>query len=169
MLTAGGTHENKVRHTISNLTAKTRFESLLEIVDLLDKTTDLEGGESVQQFRNDIAAMQKKDTNELLAEIKALLIIKCYSAIHSETDMVDRMRVIIEQMLVVNAIPKENAKQALDGLDFNVLNDVLTKIKHVYADLKALRKHDQLMIFNIKCRQRETIILEALKKGEHTL
>lgn len=171
LLTAGRTSKSRV---IANITAETKLELFFETVELLEKVKISKG--DAGQFRHDIGNLKKTTTNELLTGIRDLLLCKqtssddsSHSAANADVDTVNRLRDVMEQMLVVNGIPPENAKQAVDDLEKDVLDETLTNIKSVVINLEAIRKHDQLIKFNINTKQKETIIIEALKKGGCTL
>lgn len=169
--------ENGVR---ASITANTKLELFFEMVELLDKARISKA--DAQQFKDDIASLVKTTTNELLTGIKDLLISRQtssdgtdHSAANDEFDTVNGMRAVIEQMLVVNGIQTENAKQYLDDLEPHVLNETLTRCKLVLTHRKAIRAYNQtdlLIEFSIKCHEEENltnVIAEALKKGGCTL
>lgn len=176
LLIAKCTLADEVLQVIANIKAKTQLLLFLEIVALMDKTRVSEGG--TQQLRYDIANLEKTETNDLLVGIKDLLISRetssdssSDSAANAEFDTVNQMRAIIEQMLVVNGIQTENAKQAVDDLQPDILSEMLDKVKFVFANLKAIRAYNQtdlLIKFNIMDGQENSltsVIVEALKKG----
>lgn len=159
-----GSSENEARQVIDNIKGNTALELFLKIVELLNKPRN--SSEDTQHFRSDIANLKKGTLEELLTEIKNLIISEeppsdeCnHSSLISESDAVNRMRDVIEQMLVVNRISKERAKQAVDALD-----EALNKTLILVADLGAVQEHDYLIKLNNSI-QLETGIVEALKKG----
>lgn len=162
VLIAGSTSDKKAISSIKD----PKLQLFFEIFELLDK----------------IGTLAKTSTNELLDGIKDLLISKQtstdssnHSAVNAEVDTVNRIRDVIEQMLVLNGIPQENAKQAVDDLESNVLNETLKKVKLVFNSLKAIHtcnQKDLLINFNIACKQKKNItslIVEALQKGWYKL
>lgn len=164
-----GSSENEARQVIDNIKGNTALELFLKIVELLNKPRN--SSEDTQHFRSDIANLKKGTLEELLTEIKNLIISEeppsdeCnHSSLISESDAVNRMRDVIEQMLVVNRISKERAKQAVDAIDEAVLTKALNKTLVLVADLGAVQEHECLIKLN-KNMQMETGIVEALKKG----
>ena len=166
-----------VRDVIATMKAEIKLEPFLEIVELLDKTAVYDRG--ARQFINDIAKLKKAETNELLVEIKDLLISKqtpsnssSYLDVEAEVYSGNHMRAVFEQMLVVKGIQRKNAKKVLENLEPNVLNEMLAKSKLASSGLKAIRtlsETDLLIKFNINSRQQKTVVIETLMKGECTL
>lgn len=156
-----------------------RIQLFCKIVDLLDQLVISK--EDTQAFKDHIARLKQGTTNELLAEIKKFLIWKqdqvdkSHSPNNNDYDTVSRLRSVIKKLLAVNGILREKAKEVVDELDPNVLKDMLVKVKLVYENLTAIRKHshnDLLISFNIKNRKNRRItsfIIDALKKGGFTL
>ena len=166
------TSPDDVHQVIAITKAETKIEPFFEIVELLDKATLSD--EATQQFRNDITTLKNRQTNELLTGIKGLLLSSqnCSTA-NVEFEIVNRLRAVFEQMLVVRGVTLEIAKLAVDGIEPDLLNDTLTKIKFVCGCLKTIRTHnrsDLLIKFDINGRQKESItnvIIGTLKKREY--
>lgn len=175
MLTAGEKHKDKVRQAIANMKTKNKVEPFLAIIELLSRECFSENGE--QEFIKKIPTLKESTTHELLVAIDKLQVsIETNSADSShsatEREKIDRMRAVIEQMIVVNGIPQDKAKLAVSHLEDDVLNEILTKTKGVYTNLKTIRGHHQkqlLIRFDIASKVNKNIsslILDALKEGE---
>lgn len=176
------TSPDEVRKGIATIQAETKLEPFLEVVELLlDKAMLFD--DVMQQLRNDIVTLKIRSTNELLAKIKDLLITKqkglfvspyCPTA-NAEFEIVNRLRALFVQMLVVTGVTLEIAKRAVDDIDPGLLNETLTKIKFVCGCLKTIETHNQtglLIKFDINSRQKESItnvIIETLNEREYTL
>lgn len=174
------TSPDEVRKGIATIQAETKLEPFLEVVELLlDKAMLFD--EVVQQLRNDIVTLKIRSTNELLAKIKDLLIIKqkglfvspyCPTA-NAEFEIVNRLRALFVQMLVVTGVTLEIAKRAVDDIEPDLLNETLTKIKFVCGCLKTFETHNQmglLIKFDINSRQKESItnvIIETLNERKY--
>ena len=175
------TSPDTVRKLIALIKAETKLEPFLETVELLDRTTLSD--EAAQKFKNDIATLKTRPTSELLTGIKGLLLSKqrglfvsqnCSTA-NTQFEIVNRLRAVFVQMLVVRGVTHEIAKLVVDDIEPEVLNETLAKVKLVCSNLKAIRTHnetDLLIKFDINGKQKEgitNVIIGTLKNREYTL
>lgn len=177
LLIEGGIAAKKAQKVIVKIKKETNIEMFLEIVELLDKKRTYDGDTILFQNNNatdiDLKKTETK-TNKQLAEIKNLISKQTpydgpsQSAAKAEFDKLSGMRTVIEQMLVVNGIQQENAKQAVDALEPDILHETLNKAKDAFSNLKAIRSHNQMDLLiqcNIKKQSMFSSIVEVLKKG----
>lgn len=169
----GKTPEDKLQQAIDRMKTSTKLEPFFEVVELLSQTEVSE--EDARTLRKETVALEKPTTNELLAEIKNLISKQTTdrSAANTKFSKVKQMKAIIEKMLTVNEVPQEIANQAVRQLGDDILNELLTKAKLVYTNLKTIRIHrqkDLLITLDITSKESKNIsglILKALKEGKY--
>src|SRR6218665_760773 len=154
-----------------------QLELFFNIMELLDNVRLSE--EDVQQLKDyDFANSMTMQTNVTLAGIKDFLISKQTASNSSnkssaKTDIVNRMRDVFYHMLDAFKIPRKDARQAVDALEPNLLENMLAKVRNVFEYLDAIRdKSDLLRIFDTEHKDKRTlthVIVEVLKQGECTL